>query len=603
MFVLKKLVKLLSRKEKKHLSFLLVMILIMSILDTIGVASILPFISIISNPSLVESNSLLNSIFISSKYFGLKSIDQFLFFFGISVFLFLIFTLIFKAIVHYWQLHFIEMREHSIGKLLIEGYLKQNYDWYLNKNSSHLGKNILSEVKEVIDNGLAPMMKLITQGLVVFFIILLLILIDLKLAINVGFTLSVIYVLIFSSVNSYLARIGKERFNANEIRFKTIADTFGAIKEIKFGNTENTYLNKFSKNAKIYSKHQSSAKILAIIPRFILEGIAFGGMMIIILYLMRKSGNFNNTISIISLYAFAGYRLLPAMQQIYEAITKLKYVKNALDILYKDLIKLNSKNFEKKKITKYEKVNFDKTFEFKEVYFKYPNSEKNTLKNISFKIDINSRVGFVGSTGSGKSTIIDIMLGLLTPQKGEISIDEKNLSRKNYKNWQLNLGYVPQQIYLLDDTILSNIAFSVESEKIDFTRVEKAARLANIDDFITRKLPHKYETVIGERGVRISGGERQRIGIARALYHNPKVLILDEATSALDNLTEQAVMESINELSDNLTIITVAHRLSTLKNYDKIFLLDNGEIIEYGNYEELMSLNKKFSKFAKVKKE
>ena len=305
---------------------------------------------------------------------------------------------------------------------------------------------------------------------------------------------------------------------------------------------------------------------------------------------MSKTGTFTNALPIISLYAFAGYRLMPSVQQVYTSITQLRYGGPALDNLYNDIKSLKPLNLENNN----KDLSFNKSIKLKDVYYNYPNASRTALKDINIDIFANTKVGLVGATGSGKTTTIDIILGLLNPDKGTLEVDGQIIEKSNLRSWQKLIGYVPQHIYLADDTIESNIALGVESKDINQDILENVSKIANLHDFIIKELPKKYKTVIGERGVRLSGGQRQRIGIARALYHNPKILIFDEATSALDNLTEKIVMQSINKISKDITIVLIAHRLSTVKTCDTIFYLENGVIKNKGTFEELIEKNDKF---------
>ena len=252
--------------------------------------------------------------------------------------------------------------------------------------------------------------------------------------------------------------------------------------------------------------------------------------------------------------------------------------------------------FKEPPIKKNEDIKLNKQINFKNIFYKYPNSDKFVLNDISLNIPVNSKIGIVGSTGGGKTTMVDILLGLLTPTKGKILVDDNDITPSNIRSWQKTIGYVPQQIYLSDDTVASNIAFGVELKNIDYKALEKAAKIANLHDFVTSELSDGYATIIGERGVRLSGGQRQRIGLARSLYHKPQILILDEATSSLDNITEKMVIEEINNIPEKITVIIVAHRLSTVKNCDKIFLLEKGKLKIEGNYEELLDKSVDFKK-------
>ena len=594
MQTVKQLLFLLTRDERKHVSLLLVMTLIMALLDMIGVASILPFMAVLTNPSLVETNLVLNSMYKFSNIFGVENKQQFVFALGVLVFLTLIIALIFKALTTYVQVRFILMREYSIGARLVKGYLHQPYSWFLNRNSAELGKTILSEVGYVIGSGIKPFMDLITQSMVAITIITLLIISDIKLALIIGFSLGSAYILIYYLVHRYLDNIGAERLKTNMLRFNVVSEAFGASKEVKVGGLEETYIQKFSGTAKVNAQTQASSQVINQMPRFFLEAIAFGGILLIILFKMKQSGSFISSLPIVSLYVFAGYRLMPALQSIYSSFTSLTFVGPSLDKLHKDIKNLKPFNENQDQ----DVLSFNKKIILKNIYYNYPNASRIALKDINLSIPVKSTIGLVGATGSGKTTTIDIILGLLEPQKGTLEVDGRIITKQNSRSWQRSIGYVPQHIYLADDSIAANIAFGEESTNINQVAVEKASKIANLHEFILEELPEKYQTIIGERGIRLSGGQRQRIGIARALYHNPKVLVLDEATSALDNQTEIEVMSAINNLSENMTTILIAHRLSTVKNCDKIFLLEKGKIIDEGTFEELININESFSKNA-----
>ncbi len=582
-----KLISLLTPYERKRAGLLLIMMIIMALLDMIGVASILPFITVLTNPEVVQTNSILNKMYEISNIFGVENNQDFLFALGILVFTILVTSLMFKALTTYAQLRFVLMRGYSISKRLVYGYLHQPYSWFLNQNSNDLGKNILSEVDRVIGGGIQPFMNLISQALVTTAIVILIIISDPKLALIIGLTLGGAYGALFYFIRRYLNRIGKIRLKFNLIRFKLVGEAFSASKEIKVGGLEDIYIQNFSDAARTTALTQASAAAINLLPRFFLETIAFGSILLIILYMMAQTGNFNNSLPIISLYVFAGYRLMPAVQQIYASLAKLTFVGPSLDNLNKDI-----KNFKPIEENCDQKISsFDKMITLKNIRYNYPNALRTALKDINLNISAKSTVGLIGKTGSGKTTTVDIILGLLEPQKGTLEIDGQVVTKRNLKSWQRSIGYVPQHIFLSDDTVEANIAFGIDPKKINEESVIKASKISNLHDFVIEELPKQYQTKIGERGIRLSGGQRQRIGIARALYHSPKVLILDEATSALDNQTERVVMEAVNNLSKDITIILIAHRLGTVKKCDKIFLLENGRLKSEGTYEELLNIN------------
>ena len=590
MHILKKILYFLSPSERKQGFLLIGMFFMMALLDMIGVASIMPFIYVLTNPEIIETNIYLNNIFQASRIFGVETNQQFLFLMGIFFFLLLVISLTFKALTTYIQTRFTQMRQYSIARKLMEGYLHQPYSWFLNRHSADLGKSILSEVGVVVSSGLQPMLNLIAKSMIALVLLALIIIINPKLALIVFFIIGIAFGLIYIFTRGFLNRIGKERVKENQWRFTALTDAFGAVKEIKLGGFEQVYIQRFSEAAKLIAKHNSSAKVISVLPRFAVEAIAFGGMIVVALYLILQRG-FDDVMPILALYAFAGYRLMPALQQIYSDVSELRFVGPALDIMYNDLKSLKNINYNKDQ----EVLPLKKAIKLNNIYFHYPNSSRTTLKNIQISISARSTVGIVGATGSGKTTTVDIILGLLEVEQGTLEVDGKVINKNNRSAWQRSIGYVPQHIYVSDDTVAANIAFGTMDKKdINQEAVERAAKIANLHDFVVNELPNKYKTTLGERGVRLSGGQRQRIGIARALYHNPEVLILDEATSALDNLTEQAVMDAVNNLNKNITIILIAHRLSTVKECDNIFLLEKGELKAQGTFRKLIEVNDNF---------
>ena len=591
---LKKILFLFNTSERKYSIFLLIMIFFMGVLDMLGVASIMPFIAVISNPEIIESNFFLNILFENSKNFGVDNQQEFTFFLGLLIFIFLIITMIFKAITTYLQIRFVLITEYKLSKRLLERYLEQPYSWFLHKNSSELGKNILSQIRELSVGGILPLLNVISQTIIVIALLSLLIFLNPKIAITIFLILSTSYLIIYLMIKKFVKSIGQERIKADNLRFKNITEAFGAIKEIKVANIEKFYGELFAEPALIYAKNDSSSRILGLLPRFIIEAIGFGGMLLVILFLMSQSGNFTSSLPFISVYAFSGYKILPALQKIYISIIQLRYSSAAIHQIYEDfkILKIQNSN------EVLDKIKFQKSIILQDISFRYPKNSLDTLSNINIEINSGSSIGLVGKTGSGKSTIVDIILFLLEPQNGRLSVDGKRITKKNSRSWQSLIGYVPQQIYLIDESIAANIAFGSKSEEIDFKKVEYVSKLAGLHSFI-KDLPQQYFTKVGEKGVRLSGGQRQRIGIARAIYNNPKIIIFDEATSALDNQTESKVINSLKKLKNiNVTSIFIAHRLNTIKECDVLYFIDNGKVIDKGTFNELYNRNKHFKNLA-----
>lgn len=586
-----KLLFLLLPNERKQAIVLILMFLLMAILDMIGVASIMPFIYVISNPDIIENNSLINSAFQISKLIGVENTQEFLFVSGVIFFILLLISLSFKALTTYVQTRFTQMRQYSIAKRLIEGYLNQPYTWFLNRNSAELGKTVLSEVGMVVSGGIKPFLNLIAQTIVAVALLVLIILVNPKLALITGLILGTAFGIIYKFSKGLLLRIGEERLVRNQIRFNVLSEAFGAIKEIKLGGLEQNYVSKFSEAAKRMAKVSATGKVITVLPRFAVEAVAFGGMIVVVLFFMSQSSSFYEIIPIVALYAFAGYRLMPALQQIYSDVSELRFISPALNSMFEDLSNLQTYTYDNDKSF----LSVNNEISLKGINYNYPNASKTALRDIELSIPAKSTVGFVGATGSGKTTTVDIILGLLEAQEGTLQVDGKIINKQNRKKWQRSIGYVPQQIYIADDTIEANIAFGVKNpNEINYKAVERASKIANLHNFVSSALPQKYKTIVGERGVRLSGGQRQRIGIARALYYNPQVLVFDEATSALDNLTEQAVMDAVHNLGKDVTIIMIAHRLSTVKECDIIFFLEDGKLSAQGTFEKLIENNDNF---------
>ncbi|WP_440676621.1 ABC transporter ATP-binding protein [Candidatus Pelagibacter sp. HIMB1593] len=592
-----KIFNLLSSKEKKRAGILMILILIMSVFDMLGIVSIYPFLVILTNPELIQTNKILRTLFEISNSYGVKNPNDFIFVIGILVFLVFTFSLAFKGITNYFLLRFVMMREYSIGRRLVEAYLAQPYTWFLNKHSADLGKNILSEVNNVTDRVLAPFINLIAQCAIIILILLILLFINAKIALISFFGFGTGYFIIYLVVNKKLKNIGISNVQRNKERALVLLETFGAIKEVKMGGLEKVFMKRYDLPAVLYAKGYSLATILSLIPRFAMEGLGFGSMLIVILYLMTILDNFSIIIPILSIYAVAAYRILPAIQQLYTSISTIKYSQPAIDLLYADMNNMIIKN-DVVHENDQDEIQLKKEIKLNNLNYKYPASNKFIFKNLNISIKANTSVAFVGKTGSGKTTLIDLIIGLLEPYESKLIVDDKEINNSNVRNWQKLIGYVPQQVYLADDTITNNIAFGVNKENINMKKVEQVAKVANIYDFIINELSNGFETPVGERGVRLSGGQKQRIGIARSLYFSPKVLVLDEATSALDSITERLVMQGLKNISDEMTIITIAHRINTVKNCDIIYLLEKGLIADFGSYDELSIRNDYFKELS-----
>ena len=593
MQLFRKIFSLLSVRERRQVYILLGAILFSALINVMSIASILPFMAVVTNPQVIETNTYLNFVF---NYLGFTSSNQFLIFLGIFVAILLVFSNSLRLGAIWYNVRFSEYCNANLSRKMLQYYLMQPYQYFLNRNTSAMGKNVLSEVSRVINNLLKPLLNFIAQGLIVILIFALLVTVDPIVAMVILGVLGGSYALIFLSVRGWIGRLGKRRALANQGRYKSATEALNGIKDLKVLGREKSFLDKFDVYAREQAFTQSRNALIGAVPKHALETIAFGGVLIMVIYTLASAGNTDRVIPLLSLYAFAGYRLMPALQNIFSDWSQVRFNLAALDMLLEDM-REKSANLHTPLYKKMNPLPITRTLELKDISYSYPYSSERVLSELNLNIKANTTVGFVGSTGSGKSTTIDVILCLLEPQKGAVLVDGQRLSGESILRWQRNIGYVPQFIYLSDDTVSHNIAFGVSRSEVDQDAVERAARTARLHDFIV-ELPQGYDTLVGERGMRLSGGQRQRIGIARALYHDPQVLILDEATSALDNATEEQVMLDIQKMSRRKTILMIAHRLTTVRECDQIFFLEKGRLVGTGTYEELLSSNGQFQLMA-----
>ncbi len=555
----------------------------MAFFDTVGVASIVPFVTVLANPNSIETIIYLNKLYSYIQNYQSISIEQFQITIGLIVFFIFLISVGFKSLTIFFQTRFTMMCEYSIGLRILKNYLKNNYNWYIDRNNSNFSKVILSEVNQLVYQSIIPLMNLLSLILVASGIILLIFLFNPEIAIIIMIIFGSSYIFIYICVRKYLNTIGTIRNYVNKQRFHIISEIFNSIKQIKLQKLEENYINKFEKPARLYAENQVKAQIIGQLPRFLIEAVAFGGVILLILILMVNYKNFQTILPIITLYLFAGYRLLPILQQIYISITQIRYSNELIENITNEL-KINESGLNTFKNNK--KIKFDKLL-LKNIEFEYKNKKYKSLNNINLVIEKNQTIGIVGKSGSGKTTLIDVIIGLLEPRMGYLEINEKKLNNENLDEWKNSIGYVPQDIYLINDTILANIALGIEEKDIDIEKVQTVLKASCLHEFIQNQLPQKYNTIIGENGIGLSGGQRQRIGIARALYRNPEFLVLDESTNGLDSITENSIMNSILKLSNSITILVVTHRLITLRNLDRILVMNDGKIIADGNFNYL----------------
>jgi ABC-type multidrug transport system fused ATPase/permease subunit len=596
--MLKKVLDLLDARDRRQALLLLVMILVMALLETTSVASVMPFVGVLTHPGLVESNKYLSAAY---HWLEFRSVDQFILFLGLLMFAVTIGSTAFKALTSWATLRFTNMRQYSLSRRLCKIYLARPYDWFLDRHSADLSKSVLFEVAQVVSGALLQGMQLIAQATLAILVIALLVSVNARLAMTVTMILGAMYGFIVLVSRRYLKRIGEERVRANGERFRIFNETFSGIKEVKLLGLEEFFLNRFAEPSRLLADRTTAGQMLNQLPQYAIQATAVSVVLVIILYNLALHGSNYGALPLLALYAVAGYRLLPALQRVYQSISSIRFTQAAVDSIHRDWMHrlTNATIRNQRSPSSDESIHLRQRLDLQNASYRYPSGNALALRDITMSVPVGSMVGFVGRTGSGKTTAADLMLGLLEPTTGQLLVDDTPITSANKRTWQRSVGYVPQHVFIADDTVTANIALGVAVNEIDERAVERVARIANLHDFVAEELKDGYRTTLGERGARLSGGQRQRVGIARALYRDPDLLIMDEATSALDNITERMVIDAVADLHGQKTMILVAHRLTTVRRCDIIFVFDQGRIVASGTYDELLDGNVHFRAMAK----
>jgi len=565
---LKQLWQILTPLDKRKLLFVFALVMIMALIEAAGVVSIMPFLAVLSNPKIIESNVLLKTLY---DFFSSNAPQQFIMYLGMFSLVIVIISTCVKTLTQYSLNRFSSLQRHYLSTRLLKIYLQQNYEFFIQRNSSTLIKNILSEVDQLIFIMIIPTLNVMSHGVVLLAMIGILLAYDPVMAIATACVLGGFYLAIFWLVRKKLDQIGKSFTEANSERYQSCQEALGGIKDVIINDAKQGYIENFEQYSRIFARHIATRDTLGQIPLYIIETVGYGCLIILAIALVMLGKDVSHILPVLGLYGFAAYRMLPAAQNMYRAITQIKFSQQVFAVLQPEF---SLKHREDTSPPLLSTIQFQKEIQIEGLSFAYPNRlDQPVLQDFNLTISKNSSIGIVGKSGSGKSTLMDIMLGLLQPQSGRILVDGVELTPDYWSSWRSIVGYVPQHIYLADKSVAENIAFGVTPDKIDIQAVKFAAQQAQIDDFITQQLTHGYNTMVGERGVMLSGGQRQRIGIARALYKNPQILFMDEATSALDMETEAAVNEAIQSLSGQKTMVIIAHRESAVAKCDRILQL------------------------------
>lgn len=572
----KKINYVLDKRQKRNLVILLIIIFVGAFVELLGVSAIMPIVNVALNPSTIDNTWYLVEI---RDFMGFTQAKEMLTFLAVVVILIYIAKNIYITVMYDLQYRFIFNNQKRLAIKMMDCYMNQNYLFHVSKNIAELQRNVTNDVNgffTVVLNTLQLLAELSVCIVLVAYLMSQDWLTTLVVA-GIVFGVGLLFTFLFRKV---LVQKGEENRDLTAQASKWILQAFSGIKEIKVINKEKFFIDNY---IKIYDRRvilQRQQSMLKFVPRPILESVCICGLLLAMIIKLQINGSdFTSFITSLSVFVVSAYRMLPSFNRITGYIGAIMFDKPSIDAVYNDLTEIDElmKTKEKAKDSK-EKLSIKKDIAMEGISFQYPESDKWILKNASVVINRNSSVAFIGASGAGKTTAVDLLLGLLEPQHGRILVDGVDI-RTNIEAWNQCIGYIPQTIYLMDDTIKANIAFGIPEDEIDEKRIVCAMKEAQLDEFV-KTLPNGFNTVIGDRGVKLSGGQRQRIGIARALYRDPQVLILDEATSALDNETEKEVMRAIDGLHGQRTMIVIAHRLTTIKNCDVIYEVADGTITE-----------------------
>ena len=586
----RKIKEVVGPEDLKKFYFLQVAVLFLAFFEMCSIGLIAPFLSMMMQPDIFETNTLLKTIKI---FIGVADQKQFVFICGLFVFILYVLTNIYLVCVNWFVIRFSMTQGYEISSRLFSSYLSQNYLFFLKNNTAELSRVIFQDIARLTDCVITPFLMILSRGMSVIAILILLSFINLKITLISAIIFISCYGFIYFGIRKLLILIGERFTFYNNLRFRIVSEAFGGIKDCKIYGAEQFFSDAYRENSFHDSKNQTKRRVLLFIPKYFIESVAIGSLLIVSVVFYSK-GYSSQLIATISVFAIAAYRLMPSLQQIYSDVSQIKSNLNSIDLILNHLKIGSSPNFELVDRGPETILSGDESIVVDGLSFSYPESDSVVLNDLKFAIKPRSIVGFAGKSGSGKSTMIDIVLGLLEYRHGHVFVNGQRLTSANARIWQRSLGYVPQSIHLIDGTLAENIAFGIEREAIDEEKVWRVLKSAQLNDFVKKELPNGLNSFVGEKGVRLSGGQRQRIGIARALYRDPEILVLDEATSALDGLTENAFIETVQSFSDKMTIIMVAHRLTSLRYCDVIYLLESGKIVDSGNYDYMCRNNQYF---------
>jgi HlyD family secretion protein len=584
--ILQKLFAMLTRKQKRTFRIMQALFCVTALLQVAGAAAIGPFVALLSNASLIHTNPVFSYVY---RLGGFRSDLSYMIACAMAVMATIAISNAALAVSTWYTFFYSIATGQEFQRAIFRNYLHKDYAFFGRKNSSELITVVTQESPRLVYNVLIPLLNLTSQALVIFLMAAGLLYLDWVVALSAVFVVGGGYLLVYRYIRGQLTQHGRLISVSNDRRLRLLTESLGGVKEVKLLGTERFYEEQIADTNETGLRSTAIIGLCGDIPKFVLETVAFCAMLGLATWLLVRRGWSNEIVAMLSLYAMAGYKLLPAAQTIFKSISLIKANGDVVPDLVPQVLSgralaaAEATRMTPEEGRRAEQIKGD--IRLVNVTYSYPGTHAPTLKNINLTIARNSLVALVGPSGAGKSTMADILLGLLPPTEGQLRVGNTVIDATTVRLWQRHLGYVPQTIFLLDDSIAANIGFGIASD-LDQEAVAAAARMANIDRFI-EGLPGKYGYRVGERGALLSGGQRQRIGIARSLYRNPDVLIMDEATSALDSITEREIMSTISGLKTTKTVVMIAHRISTIRAADLIVFVNEGTIHSCGTFDEL----------------
>lgn len=592
--------ELLEKRERRNAWVVLGIVTLGALSSALMVGSILPFLSVLADPGAIQS---VESLAWAYDRFGFTSDYSFLIALGLASMGVIVLTSLMQILKTWAIFRFSFARMHSLSYRLMVIYMRQPYEFFLNRHSGEMSTRILAETQQVVNLFFKPAVELIATSLTTLAIAGLVLWIEPFVGCLVLAIFGVVYGIIYKLSRSTLNRLGRERVANNSERFRIVNEALNGVKEIKLLGREGSYLAQYQVPSQKMVRKLIAVQFISQLPPLLLQAFAFAG--IVLLCLLMLDANelaagkaLGGVLPIIGLFALAGQRLMPELSKLFRALSTIQAGAAAVDAIYDDMIRGSGGIVLPRSLPL--SLGLQGSLRIENLSYQYPGAAHAGVWDVSVEIHAGEKIGIVGETGAGKTTLVDLILGLLDPEQGCLVVDGTPVSKSNLRAWQMSVGYVPQNIFLRDASVTENIALGVPVDEIDQMRVQEAALVARLDHFIRDELPDGYSTAIGERGVRLSGGQRQRIGIARALYHDVDLMVFDEATSALDNLTEREVIAAIDALPKEKTVVMVAHRLSTLKRCDKILVMEQGRVVGYDSWEALMANNTIFNRMVRT---